>query len=328
MSQPTTSPASPAPATMRAVSQDAPGTPDVLKVVETTRPQPGRGEVLVRVHAAGVNPADWKTRERGAFGAGTKLPFILGFDVSGVVEETGDGVTLFQPGDEVFGMPRFPHPAGAYAEYVTAPARHFAPRPKGLDHLQAGALPLASLTAWQALVDTAHIRPGQRVLVHAAAGGVGHLAVQIAKARGAHVIGTASAAKHDLLRSLGADELIDYRSQDFAESVRDVDVVLDGLGGENWARSLRTLRPGGTLISILPLDDTFPREEAEAAGVRAVFMLVEPDQAGLREIGALVEDGRLRVIVDAVFPLAEAAAAHTLGETGRTTGKIVLSVTP
>ncbi|MGO4747347.1 NADP-dependent oxidoreductase [Streptomyces sp. 2MCAF27] len=316
-----------APATMRAVSQDIPGAPGVLKVVEMPRPRPGRGEILVRVHAAGVNPADWKTRERGVFANGAKPPFSLGFDVSGVVEEIGDGVTLFQPGDEVFGMPRFPHPAGAYAEYVTAPTRHFAPRPKGLDHIQAGALPLASLTAWQALVDTAHIRPGQRVLIHAAAGGVGHLAVQIAKARGAHVIGTASAAKHDLLHSLGADELVDYRAQDFAETVRDVDVVLDSLGGPNWARSLRTLRPGGTLVSILPLDDTFPHEEAEAARVRAVFMLVEPDQAGLREISALVEDGRLRVIADAIFPLEEAAAAHTLGETGRTTGKIVLAVT-
>lgn len=177
-------------------------------------------------------------------------------------------------------------------------------------------------------MDTANVQPGQRVLIHAAAGGVGHLAVQIAKARGAYVIGTASAAKHELLRSLGADEMIDYRTQDFAETLRDVDVALDSLGGPNWARSLRTLRPGGTLISILPPDDTFPAKEAEAAGVRAVFMLVEPDHAGLREITSLVEDGRLRVIADEVFPLEEAARAHTLGETGRTTGKIVLSVTP
>lgn len=315
------------PATMRAISQDAAGTPDVLKVVETRRPVPGRGEILVRVHAAGVNPADWKTRERGVFASGAKPPFTLGWDVAGVVEAVGDGVTLFQSGDEVFGMPRFPHPAGAYAEYVAAPARHFAPRPKSLNH-QAGAMPLASLTAWQALVDTAKVQPGQRVLVHAAAGGVGHLAVQIAKARGAYVIGTASAPKHELLRSLGADELIDYRTQDFTETLRDVDVVLDTLGGPNWGRSLRTLRPGGTLISILPLDDTFPTEEARAAGVRAVFMLVEPDHAGLREITSLVEDGRLRVIADEVFPLEEAALAHTLGETGRTTGKIVLSVNP
>ncbi|WP_030410978.1 NADP-dependent oxidoreductase [Streptomyces sp. NRRL S-1448] len=323
MPQPTT-----APSTMRAVSQDRAGAPDVLKVVTIERPEPGRGEILVRVHAAGVNPADWKTRERGVFATGATPPFTLGFDVAGTVEAVGAGVTIFQPGDEVFGMPRFPHPAGAYAEYVTAPARHFAPRPRGLDPIQAGAMPLAALTAWQALVDTAHLQPGQRVLIHAAAGGVGHLAVQIAKARGAYVIATASAAKHNLLRTLGADELIDYRTQDVGDTVRDVDVALDSIGGPNWTRTLRTLRRGGILISLLPPDDTFPLQQAEKAGVRAVFMLVEPDQQGLREISALVEDGRLRVIVDATFPLQQAAQAHALGETGRTTGKIVLTVAP
>ncbi|MFD7453369.1 NADP-dependent oxidoreductase [Kitasatospora sp. NPDC059827] len=314
--------------TMRAVSQETAGAPEVLRITEVRRPAPGRGEILVRVHAAGVNPADWKIRERGVFADGTPLPFRLGFDVSGVVEETGDGVTVFRPGDEVFGMPRFPHPAGAYAEYLAAPARQFAHRPRGLTHVESAALPLAGLTAWQALVDTADVRPGQRVLVHAAAGGVGHLAVQIAKARGGHVIGTASAAKHDLLRSLGADELVDHRTRDFTEAVHDVDVVLDAVGGADWARSLRVLRPGGRLISLLPLDGTFPHEQAEAAGVRAEFMLVEPDRQGLREIAGLVEDGRLRVIADAVFPWEEVAAAHALGEAGRTTGKIVLSVTP
>ncbi|MGH4031235.1 NADP-dependent oxidoreductase [Actinomycetota bacterium Odt1-20B] len=315
---------------MRAISQDTAGGPDVLKLVEVPRPVPGRGEVLVRVRAAGVNPADWKTRERGVFADGSLPPFTLGFDVAGVIEQVGDGVTLFQVGDEVLGMPCFPHPAGAYAEYVTGPARHFAPVPPGLTPVQAGALPLAALTAWQALVDTADVRPGRRVLVHAAAGGVGHLAVQIAKARGAYVIGTASAAKHGLLRSLGADELIDYRDEDVAGVLGDegVDVVLDCLGGASWARSLRVLRPGGTLVSIVPPDDAFPTEEARAAGVRAVFMLVEPDQAGLRAVTSLVEGGHLRVLVDEVFPLAEAARAHERGETGRTTGKLVLSVAP
>lgn len=235
---------------------------------------------------------------------------------------------MFRAGDAVYGMPRFPHPAGAYAEYVTAPARHFAPSPRGLTPVEAAALPLAALTAWQALVDTAGVRPGQRVLVHAAAGGVGHLAVQIAKARGAYVIGTASAAKHELLRSLGVDEPIDHRTRDAAGTLRDLDVVVDPLGGPSPARSLRTLRPGGTLVSLLPLDDAFPAAEAGKAGVRAAFMLVEPDHAGLREIAALVESGRLRVLVEEVFPLAEAAAAHVRGETGRTTGKLVLSVAP
>ncbi|MQS11191.1 NADP-dependent oxidoreductase [Streptomyces kaniharaensis] len=313
-------------ATMRIVSQETAGGPEVLRVVEASRPEPGPCEILVRVHAAGVNPADWKTRTRGAFAGGVTPPFTVGWDVSGVVESVGYGVTIFRPGDAVYGMPRFPHPASAYAEYVTAPARHFAPKPEGLSHVEAGALPLAALTAWQALIDTADVRPGQRVLVHAAAGGVGHLAVQIAKAHGAHVIGTASAAKHELLRSLGADEVVDYRTTDFAEAVRDVDVVLDPIGGANWAGSLRTLRPGGILVSIVPPTEDFPAAEAEAAGLRAVFMLVEPDQKGLREIAHLVETGRLRVIADHVFPLAEAAEAHRLGEQGRTTGKIVLSV--
>lgn len=313
---------------MRAVSQDTAGGPDVLKMITTDRPVPGPTEILVRVHAAGVNPTDWKSRSQGEFLTGAKAPFTLGFDVSGVVEAVGLGVSLFAPGDKVFGMPRFPHPAGAYAEYVTAPARHFAHLPEGLDHVQGAALPLASLTAWQALVDTADVQPGARVLIHAAAGGVGHLAVQIAKSRGAYVIGTARQAKHDFLRGLGADELVDYTQQDFAESVRDVDVVLDTISGHYGARSLRTLRPGGTLVSILPLDESFPAAQAREARIRAGFMIVEPDQAGLRAVADLVNSGKLQVTVDTVLPLEEAAKAHTLGETGRTTGKIVLSVAP
>ncbi|MGX1755611.1 NADP-dependent oxidoreductase [Streptomyces lydicus] len=313
---------------MRAISQDTAGGPDVLKMITTDRPVPGPTEILVRVHAAGVNPTDWKSRTQGAFLSGAKAPFTLGFDVSGVVEAVGLGVTVFAPGDKVFGMPRFPHPAGAYAEYVTAPARHFAHLPANLDHVQGAALPLASLTAWQALVDTANVQPGARVLIHAAAGGVGHLAVQIAKSRGAYVIGTARQAKHDFLRGLSADELVDYTRQDFAETVRDIDIVLDTIGGDYGARSLRTLRPGGTLVSILPLDASFPAAQAREAGIRAGFLLVEPDQTGLRAVADLVNSGKLQVTVDTVLPLEEAAKAHTLGETGRTTGKIVLSVAP
>ncbi|MFE1170916.1 NADP-dependent oxidoreductase [Streptomyces sp. NPDC058773] len=314
---------------MRAVSQDAAGGPEVLKVITTGRPVPGPTEILVRVHAAGVNPTDWKTRDSGRFLTGSSAqPFILGFDVSGVVEAVGLGVTLFEPGDTVFGMPRFPHPAGAYAEYVTAPARHFARLPADLDHVRGAALPLAALTAWQALVDTAQVQPGARVLIHAAAGGVGHLAVQIAKARGAYVIGTARRAKHDFLRGLGADELIDYTEQDFATAVQDVDIVLDTIGGDYGARSLRTLRPGGSLVSILPPDDSLPADQARAAGVRAQFVLVEPDRAGLQAVADLVNTGKLRVNIDSVLPLEDAAKAHALGETGRTTGKIVLTVAP
>ncbi|GLY89205.1 NADPH:quinone reductase [Actinoallomurus iriomotensis] len=311
-------------ATMRAVSQDTLGGPEVLKIVEVERPEPGPVEILVRVHAAGVNPTDWKARATGGR-ADLEPPFTLGFDVSGVVEAVGPGVTLYRPGDEVFGMPRFPHLAGAYAEYVTAPPRHFTRKPASIDHVQAAALPLAALTAWQGLVDTAGLREGQRVLIHAAGGGVGHLAVQIAKARGAHVIGTARTAKHELIRSLGADEVIDYTEVDFASAVREVDVVLDPIGGDYGLRSLRTLRDGGVLVSILPVGEEL-RAAAAERGIAADFTLVEPDYAGMKEIAALVEAGRLHAEIDSVFPLEEAAKAHELGERGRTTGKIVLTV--
>ncbi|MFE1312558.1 NADP-dependent oxidoreductase [Streptomyces sp. NPDC058755] len=306
---------------MRAVVVEQWGGPESLVEREVERPAPGLGEVLVRVHAAGVNPVDWKTRASGALIEWGAVP-VVGWDVSGTVEAVGPGVGVFQVGDEVFGMPLFPRQAGGYAEYVVAPARHLAPKPAGLSHVEAAALPLAALTAWQALVDAAHVRPGERVLVHAAAGGVGHLAVQIAKARGAYVIGTASAGKHDLVRQLGADEVVDYRSVRFEDVVGDIDVVLDGLGGETAERSLKVLRAGGRLIT-LPGPDDVP---AAQAGVQAAWVLVEPDHLGLREIAALVEQGALRPVVETVLPLEEAAKAHEIGEQGRTTGKIVLTV--
>lgn len=308
--------------TMRALTQDVLGGPEVLKLTEVPRPVPRPNEVLVRVRAAGVNPTDWKHRATGGFLG--EPPFTLGWDVSGVVEETGIGVALHQPGDEVFGMLPYPYGHGSHAEYVIAPARALVPKPAALDHTQAGALPLVSLTAWQALVERAELRPGRRVLIHAAAGGVGHVAVQIAKARGAYVIGTASAGKHDFLREIGVDEPVDYRTTDFEDAVHDVDVVLDTLGGDHSVRSLRVLRPGGIVVSILPVgsDDFF--EEAGRLGVRAIRMLVDADQHGMKAIAELVEDGRLRPSVAGTFPLAEAAKAHEIGDTGRTTGKLVL----
>ncbi|MEU6982400.1 NADP-dependent oxidoreductase [Streptomyces sp. NPDC046324] len=311
-----------APGTMRAITATAWGGPEVLTESRIARPESGPTEILVRVHAAGLNPVDWKSRATGGFGMWGETP-VLGYDVSGVVEAVGLGVTLYEPGDEVFGMPRFPEQAGGYAEYVTAPARHFARKPAALTHVEAAALPLAGLTAWQALVETAALRAGQRVLVHAAAGGVGHLAVQIAKARGAYVIGTASAAKHDFLRGIGVDEPIDYTTTDFAEAVRDVDVVLDAIGGDYGTRSLPVLRDGGTLVT-LPSPDAVPA--APERGIRTGFTLVEPDYAGLLALAELVATGRLRPEVDTVLPLAEAAKAHELGESGRTRGKIVLTV--
>ncbi|MEV7417800.1 NADP-dependent oxidoreductase [Streptomyces sp. NPDC089919] len=307
---------------MRAVVVSEWGGPEVLTETEVERPEPGLGEVLVRVHAAGVNPVDWKTRASGGLIAWGELPQV-GWDLSGTVEAAGPGVTAFRPGDEVFGMPLFPRQASAYAEYAVVPARQLAAKPAGLSHVEAAALPLAALTAWQALVDTAAVRPGERVLVHAAAGGVGHFAVQIAKALGAYVIGTASAGKHELVRSLGADEVVDYREVRFEDVLSDVDVVLDGMGGETAERSLKVLRAGGRLVT-LPGPDDVPA--AVPAGLRAEWMLVEPDQAGLREIAALVERGALKPVVETVLPLAEAARAHEIGERGRTAGKIVLSV--
>ncbi|WP_406865150.1 NADP-dependent oxidoreductase [Streptomyces sp. HUAS MG47] len=307
---------------MRAVVVEQWGGPEKLVEREVERPVPGLNEVLVRVHAAGVNPVDWKTRASGALITWGETP-VVGWDVSGTVEAVGPGVGVFRPGDEVYGMPLFPRQAGAYAEYVVAPARHLAPKPASLTHVEAAALPLAALTAWQALVDSAGVRPGERVLVHAAAGGVGHLAVQIAKARGAYVIGTASAAKHELVRGLGADEVIDYRTVRFEDAIDEVDVVLDGLGGETARRSLQVLRDGGRLITLPGPDDVPVAQD----GVRAAWVLVEPDHLGLREIAALVERGELRPVVDTVLPLAEASKAHTIGEQGRTTGKIVLTVT-
>lgn len=306
---------------MRAVVVSQWGGPEVLVETEIDRPEPGPTEILVRVHAAGVNPVDWKVRGSGALIAWDAVP-VVGWDVSGTVEAVGAGVTVFEPGDEVFGMPRFPKQASGYAEYVTAPARQFVRKPAALDHVAAAALPLAALTAWQSLVDTADLRPGQRVLVHAAAGGVGHLAVQIAKARGAYVIGTASAAKHELLRELGADELIDYRSTDFSEALQDVDVVLDTIGGDYGRRSVKVLKPGGHLVTIAGVEGVDP----DADGVRVSSVLVEPDRQGMAAIAALVEEGRLRPLIDTVLPLEQAAKAHEIGEQGRTTGKIVLTV--
>ena len=308
---------------MRAIGQDEFGGPEVLRVVETERPEPGISEVLVRVHATGVNPTDlWHRGTGGLLGTTVRL----GWDVSGVVLETGLGVTWLRPGDEVFGMPRLPEAAGTYADYVTAPARHLARKPAGLSHVEAAGLGLAGLTAWQALVDTADVRAGQRVLIHAAAGGVGHLAVQIAKARGAYVIGTARAAKHELVRGLGADEVIDYTAVRFEDVATDLDVVVDPIGGEYGPRSLTTLRPGGILVSLASPAEAYLADEARRQGRRAGFLLVQPDHAGLRSLADLVERGQLRVVVDTVLPLEEVAKAHELVATGRSTGKVVLTV--
>ncbi|MEU7281589.1 NADP-dependent oxidoreductase [Streptomyces sp. NPDC045431] len=307
---------------MRAVVQKTFGGPEVLEVVETERPAPLGAEVLIRVHASGVNPVDAAVRS-GALPLLGEPPFGVGWDVSGVVEEVGPGAR-FKPGDEVFGMPFFPRAATGYAEYVAVPSRQVARKPAGLDHVQAAALPLAGLTAWQGLVDAARLEAGQRVLIHRAAGGVGHLAVQIAKARGAHVIALASEPKHAFVRSLGADEVLDYRTTDYAGAVRDVDVVFDS--SSEGTRSLEVLRPGGTLVSIMEHWNRELAARIEAAGRRFAGVSVEPDYASLEAMAALVDSGRLRPHIAETFPLEEAAKAHELVGSGRVQGKVVLTI--
>ncbi|HUA74766.1 MAG TPA: NADP-dependent oxidoreductase [Solirubrobacteraceae bacterium] len=310
---------------MRIVRQDALGPPEVLKPVEAPQPEPRPTEVLVRVAAAGVNPVDWKTRAKGGFLG--EPPFTVGWDVAGVVERVGFGVTRLQPGDRVFGMPRFPGEAAAYAEYVTARSRQLALVPEGLSLHEAAAIPLGALTAWQTLVDTANVGPGDRVLIHAAAGGVGHLAVQIAKSRGAYVIGTARARHHDWLRELGVDEPLDYTRADAGETVRDADLVLDLVGGDTGIASLPALRDGGLLISVPSSGDFEALREAASGRVRVTGFLVEPDGEGMDAIASLIGEGALRVKLAQTLPLEQAAHAHQLGERGEIGGgKLVLEV--
>ena len=307
---------------MRTVTQQRFGGPEVLEVVEAAKPSPQSGEVLIRVHAASLNPVDGSVRA-GVFPLLGEPPFRVGWDVSGVVEAAGPGAR-FEVGDEVYGMPGFPSTEIGYSEYVAVSSQEVARKPASLSHAEAAALPLAGLTAWQGLVRAADVQPGQRVLISRAAGGVGHLAVQIAKARGAYVIALASDAKHDFLRSLGADEVIDYRSVDFTEVLSDLDAVFEA--NADGERSLRVLRPGGVLISIRQHRDTELVKTVEAAGRRFAGVGVEPDGAGLEAIAELVDAGKLRPHLAAELPLADVVKAHELLDAGTSVGKIVLTV--
>jgi NADPH:quinone reductase-like Zn-dependent oxidoreductase len=307
--------------TMRAISQDEHGGPEVLKTVTTPRPTPGLGQILIRVHATSVNPVDVMNRTAGVFVG--KPPTVLGYDVSGTVEAVGPGVTVHRAGDEVFGMLPFPHGHGSYAEYVVAPARPFVRKPERLDHVQAAALPMAGLTAWQALVETAGIGEGSRVLINGAAGGVGHLAIQIAKARGAYVIAVAAGSNAGFVRGLGADEVIDYTTTGITEATGDLDAALETIGGDYPAQAVQALKPGGILVSTLPPSLAPAVPAAVERGVRLAGLFVEADRLGMNELAALVSDGRLTPVVDATFPLEEAAKAHA---TKPGTGKNVLVV--
>ncbi|MDB4987975.1 MAG: Alcohol dehydrogenase zinc-binding domain protein [Myxococcaceae bacterium] len=308
---------------MRAAVIRALGGPEVFEIIERENPTTLPTEVLIRVQAAGLNPVEALVRS-GAFPLVT-APATLGWDVSGVVEEVAPGVARFVVGDEVFGMPFFPRPAQAYAEYVAAPSRQLAKKPARLSHAQAAALPLAGLTAYQSLVDIAHVRPGQRVLVHGGGGGVGHVAIQIARALGAYVVTTASAGKHEFVRSLGADEVIDYRSDDFTKRTGDIDVVLEMIGGDYGPRSIEVLRPGGLLVSTLEGANLELAARVKKAGRRFAGVSVEPDYVGLEALAALVEQGKLSVHVSETFPLAQVADAHRkLGQSIQ--GKLVLTM--
>jgi len=308
---------------MKAVRVHEYGGPEVLRYEDAPRPAPGPGEVLVRIHATAINPVDWKVRAGHVKNwIPYALPMIPGWDFSGVVESVGSDAGSWKPGDEVYGRPDLRRD-GAYAEYIAARTFEIAFKPKSIDHVHAAAIPLAALTAWQALFDTAGLSAGQRILIHAAAGGVGNFAAQLAKWKRAWVAGTASGRNQEFLRELGVDQPVNYETTRFEEVVHDMDVVLDTLAGETRDRSWQTLKPGGILVSLLGQP---PVEEATARGVRAAAVMVKPNQAQLTEIAGLVDSGKLKVFVDAVFPLAEAGKAHELSETGHLRGKIVLQV--
>jgi NADPH:quinone reductase-like Zn-dependent oxidoreductase len=307
---------------MNAVRIHRYGGPEVLRYEKAPRPEPGTGEVLIRVHGAGVNPVDWKVREGYARDfLKHALPLVPGWDVSGVVEAVGPGATRWKPGDELFSRPDIAR-NGAYAEFLVVRESEAARKPQSLDHLQAAAVPLAALTAWQALFDAAGLGPGQTVLIHAAAGGVGHFAVQLAKWKGARVIGTASAGNHAFLRTLGADDTIDYTTTRFEEVVRDADVVLDTMGGDTQQRSWKTLREGGILSTILAP----PPEEAIPPEKRLGYTFVQPNAEQLSEIATLIDAGKVRTVVETVLPLPEARSAQERSQAGHVRGKIVLQV--
>jgi NADPH:quinone reductase-like Zn-dependent oxidoreductase len=308
-------------AQMHAVRLHRYGAAETLIYEEAQRPEPQTGDVLVRVRAAGVNPVDWKTRNGRGVADPPESPIILGWDVAGVVEKVGGGVDQFATGDEVFGMVRFPEFGNAYADYVAAPASDLAKKPTNISFAEAAAAPLVTLTAWQALFDVAQLQAGQTLLVYAAAGGVGHVAVQLATWRGARVIGTASAHNADFLRGIGVDHVIDYTHERFEDAVRAVDVMLDTQGDETQRRSFAVLKPGGMLVSIAETPD---EALAQTYGVRTARIRVHPSGEQMAQIAQLLDRGNLRVEVARTFPLSEAAEAHRLSETGHTRGKIVL----
>jgi NADPH:quinone reductase-like Zn-dependent oxidoreductase len=295
-----------------------------LELTELPVPVIVEGEVLVQVKAISINPVDAKTR--AGKGAAGKLkdekPMILGWDIAGIVTESKS--EEFQVGDEVFGMVNFPGAGRAYAEYVAAPADQLALKPEDINFESAAAATLAALTPWQAFSDHGRLRAGQRVLIHAAAGGVGHFAVQFARHIGAYVIGTASAENKDFVLGLGANEFIDYTTQRFEDVVKDIDFVLDTRGGDYIDRSLKVIKKGGTLVSIPSSANDGVQEKAKAKGIFGKSMMVQASGEDMQHIASLLEDGALRAEVSKVFPFEQMAEAHLAIETGKTRGKVVV----
>ena len=303
---------------MKAIVIDAYGDNGVVQLREVERPRPSAGEVLVRIQAAGVNPVDWKIRSGAGQRMGMTLPIGLGGEIAGLVEELGEDVAAFEPGDAVFGIIK----SGGFADYAVAPAADLARKPDSLGSIHAAAVPLGGLTAWQAMFDTAHLAAGQRVLITNSSGGVGSLAVQIAKARGAHVTAMSSARNEAFVRGLGADAFIDYTAQPFEHAARDMDVVFDTVGGDTFQRAFKTLKPGGFLVTSV----AFPTDEDQTRGVGVARVLCKPHGEQLAQMGAMVDAGELKPQVTTVLPLDQAREALEQSEAGRTRGKIVLQV--
>ena len=309
---------------MKAVRIHEYGDENVLIYEDAPVPEIQDDEVLIKVHAASVNPVDWKTRE-GYIKEMIphKFPLTLGWDASGVIENVGSKVTNFRIGDSVYSHSDISR-NGAYAEYIAIKSYEVALKPKSIDHKHAASIPLVGLTAWQALFGIANLAQGQRVLIHAAAGGVGSFAVQLAKTRGAYVIGTASAHNHEFLHELGVDEVVDYTSVKFEDQVKDLDVVFDTIGGETLERSWKVLKSGGHLVSIA---GTPSDEKAKENNVKGTYVFVQPNTEQLEEIAVLVDQGKVRTHLEKVFPLQHVKDAHLLSQAGRVKGKIILDLT-
>ena len=313
---------------MKAITLYEPGSIENLKIEEVDIPQISDNEVLVQVKAISINPVDVKSRAgKGVYGRLKDIkPLILGWDISGIITQKGKDVTDFEIGYEVFGMVNFPGHGKAYAEYVAVPANQLALKPASISFEEAAAATLAALTAWQALVTNAKVKSGDKVLIHSAAGGVGHYAVQIAKFLGAHVIGTSSANNRDFVLSLGADEHIDYQNQQFEDRAADLDFVLDTIGGDNIDRSLEIIKPGGTLISIPSGLNEAVTEKSKAKSINGYFILVQSNGEDMAKIAELLESGVIKSHVSATFSLDKIGDAHLQVETGKTRGKVVIVV--